>query len=525
MDVDRSFSCRRGPDPGNFHRPAASAYMAEAEQDRAGILCIISHVLKPVNNTMRTSFVLLSWVFFLSCAAQQAADGRPGDTDRPVAFPGAEGFGKYTTGGRGGKVLIVSNLNDKGPGSFREAAESRGKRIIIFSVSGTIHLESRVSIKGDATIAGQTAPGDGICLADHSVGLGGDNIIVRYLRFRLGDKYQKGGMVDGSGADDAFGGGRRKNIVIDHCSMSWSTDEVFSIYGGDSTTVQWNIISEPLNYSYHFETGDKDYERHGYGGIWGGPNLSAHHNLFAHCVSRNPRLNGTRLGSKMDFVDFCNNVIYNWGHNNIYGGEGGNYNLINNYFRYGPSTNPGVRFRIVNPSRQEKPEIGFGKYYVNGNYVDGNEEMSRNNRLGVHMGNKGTEDDKMQALMGEPHPALAIKIQPAGDAYADVLKQVGASFRRDTLDQRIINDVRNRTGRIIDVQGGYPHGTDYEATTNAWPALRSAPAPADSDNDGMPDAWEQQHGLNPNDPGDASTYRLDKHYTNIEVYINGLLAG
>src|SRR6185436_2809978 len=194
----------------------------------------------------------------------------------PIAFPGAEGFGKYTTGGRGGNVFIVTNLNDKGPGSFREAAEAKGKRIIVFAVSGTIHLDTKLNIKGEVTIAGQTAPGDGICLADNSVSLGGDNIIVRYLHFRMGDKYQKGGMVDGNGGDDAFGGTRRKNIIIDHCSMSWSTDEVFSVYAGDSTTLQWNLISEPLNYSYHFETGDKDYEHHGYGGIWGGLHLTAH---------------------------------------------------------------------------------------------------------------------------------------------------------------------------------------------------------------------------------------------------------
>lgn len=462
---------------------------------------------------------------FCFCSAICFAQTSSSSTGRPIAFPGAEGFGKYTTGGRGGKVYVVNNLNDKGPGSFREAATANGKRIVVFAVSGTIHLETKLTIKGDVTIAGQTAPGDGICLADNSVGLGGDNIIVRYLRFRMGDKYQKGGMVDGNGGDDAFGGGRRKNIIIDHCSMSWSTDEVFSIYGGDSTTVQWNIITEPLNYSYHFETGDKDYEHHGYGGIWGGPNLSAHHNLFAHCLSRNPRFNGSRLGAAADFVDFRNNVIYDWGHNNVYGGEGGNYNLVNNYYRYGPSTSKNVRFRIVNPSRQEKPAIGFGKYFVDGNYVDGDNAMSKNNWLGIHMGNGGTEDDKRQAVIDKPHPAEAIMMQTAVDAYNSVLEKAGASFKRDTLDARIINDVRNRTGRIIDVQGGYPHGTEYEQTINAWPALKSLPAEQDTDVDGMPDIWEKKNGLNPQDGYDASTYTLNKQYTNIEVYINSLTAG
>src|SRR5687768_9073620 len=205
--------------------------------------------------------ILLGSLLISSCSGQQKTTGLT-STD-VIAFPGAEGFGKYTIGGRGGRVYVVTNLNDKGAGSFREAAEAKDKRIIVFAVSGTIHLESKLIIKGDVTIAGHSAPGDGICLADQSISLGGDNMIIRYMRFRMGDKYQRGGMVDGNGGDDAFGGTRRKNIIIDHCSLSWSTDEVCSVYAGDSTTLQWNLISEPLNYSYHFETGDKDYERHG----------------------------------------------------------------------------------------------------------------------------------------------------------------------------------------------------------------------------------------------------------------------
>src|SRR5215212_5682906 len=287
--------------------------------------------------------------FFVSGCAQQKNSTSATTVDiTPIAFPGAEGFGKYSTGGRGGKVYVVLNLNDDGEGSFRKAATAKEPRIIVFAVSGTIHLETKLNIRSNVTIAGQTAPGDGICLADQSVSLGGDNIVVRYLRFRMGDKYQKGGMVDGAGADDAFGGTGRKNIVIDHCSGSWSTDEIFSIYGGDSTTVQWNLISEPLNYSYHFETGDKDYEHHGYGAIWGGRHSSFHHNLFAHCNSRTPRFDGIR-NIPEENCDFTNNVIYNWGHNNAYAGEGGNYNIINNYYRSGPSTRENVKYRIVNP--------------------------------------------------------------------------------------------------------------------------------------------------------------------------------
>jgi pectate lyase len=458
----------------------------------------------------------------ISCASLHRPVSDDNATERPIAFPGAEGFGKFTTGGRGGKVMIVTNLNDKGPGSFREAAEAKGPRIVVFAVSGTIHLHSPITIKGDVTIAGQSAPGDGICIADHPVRLGGDNIIIRYMRFRMGDRYQNKGMVDGSGGDDALGGVRRSHIIIDHCSVSWSTDECLSVYGGDSTTLQWNIISEPLNYSYHFEEGDKDFEKHGYGGIWGGKHLSAHHNLFAHCVSRNPRFNGTRLGATEELVDYRNNVIYNWGGNNVYGGEGGRYNMVNNYYRYGPNTSKATRNQIVNPTRQEKPPVDFGKFFVEGNYVDDAPDVTRNNFLGVRLGNKATDADKERVVMRKPFDVLSIPAQKATDAYASVLALAGCSLpARDTLDERIISDVKKRTGRIIDVQGGFPHGTPYEQTVNAWPKLKQAPAPVDSDKDGMPDEWERKNGLDPA-RADASEYKLHKHYTNIEVYLNSL---
>jgi hypothetical protein len=336
----------------------------------------------------------------------------------------------------------------------------------------------------------------------------------------MGDKYQKGGMVDGNGGDDAFGGNRRKNIIIDHCSMSWSTDEVFSIYAGDSTTLQWNLISEPLNYSYHFETGDKDYEHHGYGAIWGGRHSSFHHNLFAHCSNRTPRFDGIRNAPEEN-CDYRNNVIYNWGGNNVYAGEGGTYNIINNYYKPGPSTGKNARAKIVNPYNK-LPAIPFGKFYVDGNYVDGSPEVTANNWLGVTM-NNGTEADAVKAKLDVPFTAAGIKTSLASDAYNDVLKNAGAVLpARDTLDERIINDVKNGTGNFIDVQGGFAHGTAYELTVNAWPTLKSLPAPLDTDKDGMPDEWEKKKGLNINDAGDAAAYTLSKQYTNIEVYLNSL---
>lgn len=466
---------------------------------------------------------LAAYGLLSSCAAQKKTTHLPSNDVVPIAFPGAEGFGKYTTGGRGGKVMIVTNLDDSGPGSLREAVEAKGKRIVVFAVSGTIHLETKLFIKGDVTVAGQTAPGDGICLADQPVSLNGDNIIVRYLRFRMGDKYQKGGMVDGNGSDDAFGGARRKQVIIDHCSMSWSTDEVFSVYAGDSTTLQWNIIAEPLNYSYHFEKGDKDYERHGYGGIWGGRHLSAHHNLFAHCNNRNPRFDGIR-NSPEENVDYRNNVIYDWGINNVYAGEGGRYNLVGNYYKYGPSTSKSSQFRIVTPGKWEKPAIPYGRFHVAGNYVDGAPDVTQNNRLGVKMDKDATDAEKAAVIADAAFATVPLVTESAKDAYESVLQKAGASYRRDTLDARIVDEVRTRTGRFIDVQGGYPHGTAYELTLGAWPALRALPAPVDTDRDGMPDEWEKKNKLDPAGAADAAAYTLHQQYTNVEVYINSLVS-
>lgn len=459
-------------------------------------------------------------IFLSSCSSKLT--GQTGTEVSAIAFPTAEGFGKYATGGRGGDVYVVTNLNDdEEQGSLRHALKTKSPRIIVFAVSGTIHLNKPLGIPGDVTIAGHTAPGDGICIADHPVGLKGDNIIVRYMRFRMGDRYQNKGMVDGSGGDDAFGGTRRKNIIIDHCTMSWSSDEAFSIYSGDSTSLQWNLISEPLNYSYHFETGDTDFEKHGYGGILGGRHISIHHNLYAHCNSRTPRFDGNRtMKGDIENADFRNNVIYNWGSNNVYGGEGGNYNIVNNYYQPGPVTSKKVAARIVNPFKGK--DIPFGKWYVDGNFVEMAPDISKKNYNGVHM-DKGSDADKKQAVVATAFPFETIKTQSAIDAYNAVLAGVGASFKRDTLDARIIEDLKKGRGKLIDVQGGYPHGTAYEISQSAWPVLKTLPAPADTDKDGMPDAWEDKKGLNKNDASDASAFKLNKLYTNIEVYIYELL--
>lgn len=478
------------------------------------------------------SFIALFCVCFLSALSSSA---------QLLAFPTAEGAGKYTTGGRGSssaapKIFEVTTLADDAasantPGTFRYActnnSPSTPNRIIVFRVAGTIHLYAALTLnRANTTIAGQTAPGDGICLADYPVYIGANNMIIRYLRFRLGDKNQNKGMVNGSGADDAFGdnGSGRQNIIIDHCTASWSDDESLTIYKGDNVTVQWCLVSEPLNYSYHFETGDADFEQHSYCGIWGGVHASFHHNLLAHFKGRGPRFDGTR-NIPSENVDFRNNVIYNWADYNTNGGEGGNYNVVNNYYKWGPNTpttsTSGVNRRnmILNPYKSST--IPYGKYYLVGNYCDNDPTVTAANWRGAAF-NGGSFADSTASKVEVPFSAVDINTQSAQDAYASVLAKAGCVLpRRDTLDQRIVADVMNRTGRIIDVQGGYPHGTDYATSQTAWPTLAGGTAPADSDHDGMPDAWETARGLNPNNAADANGYLSANGYPNVENYLNG----
>lgn len=467
---------------------------------------------------------------YISCTLTSAA--------QTPAFPGAEGAGMYTTGGRGTAtipttVFEVTNLNDDGlPGSLRYAlTASATYRTIVFRVSGTIHLSARLHIPANTTIAGQTAPGDGICMADYPVYITGNNVIVRYMRFRLGDKNQKktdanDNPVDGSGGDDAFGGAAVNNIIIDHVTASWSNDEALTIYRGDNLTIQWCMMSEPLNYSYHFETGDTDYEHHGYGGIWGAKRGSMHHNLFAHCKNRSPRFAGvstyTPAVQGAEMVDFRNNVIYNWGINNIYGGEGGYYNVVNNYLKPGPSTTSRKTQTVSVDSGSGFP---FAKYYLTGNYITSSAVNSNNNWSGATMGS-GKLSDTVYSKVTTPFDfGFPVTTQSAADAYDAVLNYAGCSLpNRDTLDQRIMNDVRNGTGSIIDVQGGYPHGTSYDQTVNAWPALNSTTPPTDTDHDGMPDSWEISHGLDANNAADRNGSAANG-YTNLENYLNSLTNG
>lgn len=262
--------------------------------------------------------------------------------DNLPAFPGAEGFGRYTTGGRGGAVYHVTKLDDDGSeGSFRWACNKSGVRTIVFDVSGTIYLKSALQLKkGNVTIAGQTAPGDGICIADYPFTIDSDNVIIRFMRFRLGNRH-----VD-KHEGDGLGGMDRKNIIVDHCSISWSIDECLSVYGSKNITLQWNIVSQSLKKSGHSK------ENHGYGGNWGGSGATYHHNLLAHHDSRVPRL-GPRPGTQKDErMDMRNNVMYNWGGNGCYGGEGMTVNIAYNYYKPGPTTlkrTKAMQYRLAAP--------------------------------------------------------------------------------------------------------------------------------------------------------------------------------
>ena len=445
-------------------------------------------------------------------------------SETAVAFPGAEGFGKDATGGRGGKVIFVTTISDgTQQGTLRHALNQTGARIIVFTVSGTIALTSKLDIKnGNVTIAGQTAPGDGICIKDYPVTVNADNVIIRYLRFRMGD--EKGVEAD------ALGGRFHKNIIVDHCSVSWSVDETLSFYANENTTVQWTIISESLKISAH------DKGAHGYGGIWGGKKASFHHNLLAHHDSRNPRL-GEEAGKAFaltDLVDLRNNVIYNWANNSTYGGEAMNVNFVNNYYKPGPATatgSKGGRIFSADKNKNVGTEVYdiWGKFYINGNYVAGYPAVTADNwGLGVYNQFHSSygvvsqaDKDAMKRLTEHP-TNNNVTTHTAEIAYLRVLDYSGASLKRDTVDRRIIANVKNKTFSAPGSGGSVNGIIDSPSDVGGWPVLESLPAPTDTDKDGMPDAWETAKGLNPN-VANANGHDLSTGYDNLEVYINGVV--
>ena len=473
-------------------------------------------------------------VLFTCCSVSYAQD------EELVAFPGAEGFGRFTTGGRGGKVYHVTTLEDgTQTGTFRWACNQSGKRTIVFDVSGTIMLKSELKIKnGNVTIAGQSAPGDGICIANYPFVIACKNIIIRYMRFRLGNEALKTNPTAHEG--DGLGGMDSENIIIDHCSVSWSIDECLSVYGSKNTTVQWCIVSQSLNNAGHSKGA------HGYGGNWGGSGASYHHNLMAHHISRTPRL-GPRPGTQTDErMDMRNNVIYNWIDNGVYGGEGMNVNIVNNYYKPGKDTKTGAKgMRIASPgirtSEYTKHDSGspnqwdimwhvWGKYYADGNVNSKYAQVTNDNwTYGIYnqidnskVDNTYTETTKDTMRITTPIPYEAVTTHTAEKAYEQVLAYAGASLHRDALDVVIINDTRDGTATYTG--SGCKNGIiNSQDDAGGWPTLNQTEAKADTDGDGMPDEWETANGLNPNEASDGNTLG-EGGYTNLEIYLNSLVA-
>lgn len=502
-----------------------------------------------------------AWAKALPIVEKEAKEGRPyipwasRPDDLPQAkipaFPGAEGGGMFSYGGRGGKVITVTNLNDRGPGSFREACEVGGARIIVFNVAGIIRLETPIIVRAPyITIAGQTAPGDGVCIAGESFWVDTHDVVVRHMRFRRGE-------TKVTRRDDSFGGNPIGNIMIDHCSCTWGLDENISFYRhmyspGEgykdeklptvNVTIQNTISAQAL-----------DTYNHAFGSTLGGENCAFMRNLWASNAGRNPSVGWYGI------FNFVNNVVYNWVHRSMDGGDyRAMFNVVNNYYKPGPLTpkDSPVGHRILKPEagRSKLDYKVYGRVFADGNIMEGYPEITKDNWAGgIQIENQRNTDGYTENMRAyEPFAMPYINIMSAGDAYESVLKNVGANTPcRDIVDQRIIHEVRTgevyyekklpkdaygdmwglaeksqdedghfkyrrlpkdsyKKGIITDIRqvGGYP---EYKGTSYV-----------DTDGDGMPDAWETANGLNPNDPSDANKDCTGDGYTNIEKYINGI---
>ncbi|BET68890.1 polysaccharide lyase [Opitutales bacterium ASA1] len=431
------------------------------------------------------------------------------------AFPGAEGAGMFVRGGRAGRVIEVTNLADHGPGSFRAAVEAAGPRTVVFRVSGIVTLESPVVIRHPyLTIAGQTAPGDGICIRGDTTTIDAEQVIVRYLRFRRGDLESR---------DDALNAVHSPGrIIVDHCSFSWGLDENVSIYRYmkplpdgkfeknpvEEVTIQWCISSEAL-----------DLNNHAFGATWGGRGVSFHHNLFAHNTARNASIGWG------DHVDFRNNVIYNWSHRTLDGGDlTSHVNVVGNYFKAGPATRAGeLQYRIARPEPHRNFDEGPtpGYWHIEGNEVHGHPEVTADNwaggvQMGEHAEDPALADWIERSRTRGPARHASVVTQTAAEAYELVLAGAGATLpRRDSVDTRVVGEVRS---------GGATYGKGIVRVPDdvgGWPAYESIPALLDADHDGMPDAWERRHGFDPYNPADGPADADKDGYTNLEEYLNG----
>jgi pectate lyase len=491
-----------------------------------GLSLIIQYTRK--TNTLKLRFplardaIVCFWEclrFLLLITTILSISGNAGTLKKAAipAFPGAEGAGAFTPGGRGGRILEVTNLNDAGPGSFRAATEAEGPRIVIFRVSGIITLKKVLTIPNPyITIAGQTAPGDGICIRGQTTEINTHDVVLRYLRFRRGNIKDR---------NDALGGYPVGNVIVDHCSASWGLDENLSIYRymkkmpdgsqkktpSENITIQWCISSEAL-----------DLNNHAFGGTWGGRNCSFHHNLFACNTGRNPSIGWG------DHFDFRNNVIFNWRHRTVDGGDASSMvNVVANYYKPGPAVNKGASsYRICRPQHLDMHSEAQrdGKWYVAENFVAGNPKVTADNWAGGVQFDDVETQDQIDALISRVRAKTAapavrlwrITQQSAEEAYKLVLAQAGATLpRRDPVDNRIIETVR--TGKPT-----YKNGIiDTPLDVGGWPQYETKAAPVDSDHDGMPDNWEKQFGLKWNDSSDGSKDTDNDGYTNVEEWLNG----
>ena len=506
-----------------------------------------------------------AWAKALPIVKQEALEGRPYVpwASRPYdllqaeipAFPGAEGGGMYTQGGRGGKVLTVTNLNDSGEGSFRWACEQGGARIIVFNVSGIIRLETPIVVRAPyVTIAGQTAPGDGVCIAGQTFQIDTHDVIIRHMRFRRGETMSWH-------REDAFGGNPVGNIMIDHCSCTWGLDENISFYRHmyDPSEGYYQARSEKLptvNVTIQNTISAKalDTYNHSFGSTLGGENASFMRNLWSSNMGRNPSVGWNGV------FNFVNNVLFNWHLRTVDGGDyTAMFNMINNYYKPGPATPKGtpVSYRILKPEagRSKHPYKQYGRVFAQGNIVEGSPKVTADNwNGGIQIENKHNTGDYTQQMRAyKPFPMPYVKIMSANEAYDYVLNNVGATIPcRDKVDEIIVNEVR--TGEIYyekklpkknpygdtwglaersqNEDGSFRHrrmGNDsYKVgiitdpcQMGGYPEYKGEPY-VDTDKDGMPDDWERKNGLNPNDASDANGDLTGDGYTNIEKYINGI---
>ena len=473
---------------------------------------------------------------------------------KQLAFPTAEGYGRYATGGRGGKTYVVTTLddcaeNDLKKGTFRWAVKQPGKKIVTFAVCGTIYLTSALDMNcGDLTVLGQTAPGDGICLADYPVTISCENAIIRYMRFRLGQRQVENHEGDGFGINGA------NNFIIDHCSVSWSIDECLSISAATNGTIQWCIVSQALNDAGHTKGA------HGYGGNWGGTNVSFHHNLIAQCTSRVPRLGGDTSPDTEDYCDLRNNVFYNWGGNGCYGAEAIDVNFVGNYYKPGPCTDQrtaNIQKRICAPNIRTSSYIKtypafahdlhkWGHFYTEGNYNPDHEDMNKDNwTVGIQnqvdaSGQDGTWTSVTRDTihLRQPREFVHVTTHTAEQTYDKVLDLAGASLYRDCVDEMIVSQVLERWGKYASGTNGARYGqidkqtdniyngqlTEDQVENGAWPILQKQNVGfTDSDGDGIDDTAEDSWNLDSSDPTDGATLYKGKNanyqgYSYVEIF-------